>query len=538
MARATPGAGGPPPQLVDGRQDQRRQRHDDEQGPRDHRGASSVRHARGRRSTSSIHPQSAVHSLVTFKDGSTLAQLGAARHARADRLRPGLAGADRFQRTAAGPGGLRPARLRAARPAALSRLCRLARLALRQGGAAPTILNAANEVAVAAFIDRPHRLPRHRPDRGARCWTSMPSCRSIGSVDDVARAAIATARVAATGHRRQARRALDSSPSRHEASGMTYRRDHRAVHRSPSCSSCRSSCSSTSSATTWWRGATACGSRPSRSASGPSCSAATTSHGTRWKFSAIPLGGYVKMLGDADATSSTHDLAARPSDPDELSGENACGSAWRSSFAGPAANFIFAIVALAVLFTLSGRPFTPPVVGAVTGRQPGCAAGLLPGDRIVGVGGQPIESFEELQAVVRDSPGAAAGLRHRSRRAADRPWPVTPAMSELTDRFGNVHRVGLIGVSAGGRRVSAGSTRSAAVSEAVAETGRMVGGTLRGAGGDDHRQPRHGRARRPAADRPDVRADRPGRPRAALIWFSRRAVDQPRADQPVPDPDA
>src|ERR687898_3248822 len=79
--------------------------------------------------------------------------------------------------------------------------------------------------------------------------------------------------------------------------------------------------------------------------------------GTRWKISVLPLGGYVKMHGDADATSSTIDLSARP-DPDSFPAK----SVWQRMaivVAGPLANFIFAIVVLGLLFATvggGGRP--------------------------------------------------------------------------------------------------------------------------------------------------------------------------------------
>ena len=197
-------------------------------------------------------------------------------------------------------------------------------------------------------------------------------------------------------------------------------------------------------------------------------------HGTRWKFSAVPLGGYVKMLGDADATSSTIDIGAAK-DPESFPAK----SVWQRMaivFAGPGANFIFAIVVLAALFSISGRPFTPAVVGEVQESSPAAAAGLLPGDRITGIGSSAIDSFESLQGIVRESPGQP--LDFVIDRGGERlTVTVTPAMTELTDRFGNTHRVGLIGVSRAGveyRRVNPVT----ALWDATAETGRMVTGTL------------------------------------------------------------
>lgn len=201
-------------------------------------------------------------------------------------------------------------------------------------------------------------------------------------------------------------------------------------------------------------------------------------HGTRWKFSLIPLGGYVKMLGDADAASATVDLASARH-PDSFPAK----SVWQRMavvVAGPAANFLFAIVALAILFASVGRPFTPAEVGEVQADSPAAVAGLLPGDRVAEVDGRAIDSFESLQAVVRGSAGQP--LRFTVVRDGEsRALTVTPSASEIQDRFGNTYQVGLIGVS----RASVEYRRSnpfTALFEATAETGRMIVGTLRALG--------------------------------------------------------
>jgi regulator of sigma E protease len=196
--------------------------------------------------------------------------------------------------------------------------------------------------------------------------------------------------------------------------------------------------------------------------------------GTRWKFSAIPLGGYVKMMGDADVSSTSVDpVSAR--DPDSFPAK----SVWQRMavvVAGPLANFVFAVVLLAILFTISGRPFTPAVVGEVQEGSPAAAAGLEPEDRIVAVDGGRIESFEELQAVVRRSP--AEPLRFTIERDGGTvEVTVTPELSEITDRFGISHEVGLIGVSRTGIEFVRSNPLTAPF-EAVAETGRMIGGTM------------------------------------------------------------
>jgi regulator of sigma E protease len=211
---------------------------------------------------------------------------------------------------------------------------------------------------------------------------------------------------------------------------------------------------------------------------GPELLGATDRSGTRWKVSAVPLGGYVKMHGDADATSSTIDLTALP-DPDSFPAK----SVWQRMaivVAGPLANFVFAMIALALLFATVGRPFTPAEVGEVQPGSPAEAAGLLPGDRILAVDGDATESFEELQAIVRERPEQT--LRFTIERADQTlELPITPHLAEIKDRFGQVHRIGLIGVSRSGVEFRRADPVFAVV-EGVGETFYLIGGTLHALG--------------------------------------------------------
>lgn len=196
--------------------------------------------------------------------------------------------------------------------------------------------------------------------------------------------------------------------------------------------------------------------------------------GTRWKFSALPLGGYVKMYGDADPTSSTIDLKTWP-EPDSFPAKSV---AQRMAIvvAGPFANFAFAIVVLGLLFATVGRPVTPAEVGQVQPGSAAAAAGLQPGDRIVAANGQPIGSFEDLQGVVRNSPGVALTFTiERAGRTLD--VKITPRETKVTDRFGYVHRIGLIGVSRSGVEFRRTNPLMALV-EGGGETFHLIGGTL------------------------------------------------------------
>lgn len=199
---------------------------------------------------------------------------------------------------------------------------------------------------------------------------------------------------------------------------------------------------------------------------------------TRWKVCALPLGGYVKMRGDADASSSLIDLNTRP-EPDSFPAKSV-GQRAAIVAAGPFANFLFAIVALAILFAVVGRPFTPAEVGEVQEASAAEAAGLLPGDRIVAVGDEAIESFEELQEIVRVAPGEP--LAFTIARAGETvQMEVTPRQSEITDRFGQTHQIGLIGVSRSGVEFVR-SNPATALFESAAETVQLIGGTLQAVG--------------------------------------------------------
>ena len=173
---------------------------------------------------------------------------------------------------------------------------------------------------------------------------------------------------------------------------------------------------------------------------------------TRWKFSLIPLGGYVKMFGDADAASTRPDGSIG-----ELSDEEkACAfphkrlgqRAWIVA-GGPLANFLFAIVMLAGLFTFVGQPFTPAVVGEVMPDSAAEQAGFQPDDKILEINDSGIDSFEDLQRIVSLSPGEALDvLVERGGLAVE--LQVTPSVVVETDHFGNVNRIGRLGIQRSG----------------------------------------------------------------------------------------
>ena len=214
---------------------------------------------------------------------------------------------------------------------------------------------------------------------------------------------------------------------------------------------------------------------------GPEIVGRTDRVGTRWKFSAIPLGGYVKMLGDAN-------MASQPdSDAPFTAAEKARAFPFkrldqRTSVvaAGPISNFLFAIIALAIVFAVHGQPFTPPVVGSVQPDSAAAAAGFQAGDRIESINGGPVARFEDVQRVVRRHPGESLRIEVR-RDDGTTMLSATPNRRTVTDRFGNQHTIGLLGVTRSGvsyRRLGP----VAALSTGASETAAVAGATLQAIG--------------------------------------------------------
>ncbi len=202
-------------------------------------------------------------------------------------------------------------------------------------------------------------------------------------------------------------------------------------------------------------------------------------HDTRWKISAIPLGGYVKFFGDADAASSADSSAVAAMSPAERKvsfHHQRLRNRMAIVAAGPVANFIFAIFIYAALFSLIGQPFTPPVVGDVVSGSAAEASGLRPGDRILSADGTRIQRFEELRSYVAlraETPIALTVLRDNSEIALT----VVPSRVDVTDGMGGTQRVGQIGIRTTGIDFVRHDPATAVV-QAVRETWLVVANTF------------------------------------------------------------
>jgi len=221
---------------------------------------------------------------------------------------------------------------------------------------------------------------------------------------------------------------------------------------------------------------------------GPELAGFNDRHGTRWKISAIPLGGYVKFFGDDTeaSTPSTEALA-------HMTAEEQAGSFHHKKVgpraaivaAGPIANFILAIVIFTCLFTFFGKPSTTARVDKIEANSAAATAGFQVGDIVTAIDGKTIGSFSDMQRIV----GVHAGdqLTFTIKRGdSTLQLKGTPEQREVKDPFGNAHRLGVLGIT---RATSPGDVVTERVDPATAmwlgvkETWFVVDRTLAYIGG-------------------------------------------------------
>lgn len=172
-------------------------------------------------------------------------------------------------------------------------------------------------------------------------------------------------------------------------------------------------------------------------------------HNTRWKISAIPLGGYVKFFGDeSEASTPSSDKLATMSEEDRKVSFHHKSVAQRAAIvaAGPIANFLLAIVIFAALFTLVGKPSTTARVDSIQAGSAAATAGFQVGDIVRKIDGREIETFSDMQRAVGTNAGQTLTIEV-DRGGAPVTLRATPDLREIKDNFGNVHRIGILGIS-------------------------------------------------------------------------------------------
>lgn len=170
---------------------------------------------------------------------------------------------------------------------------------------------------------------------------------------------------------------------------------------------------------------------------------------TRWKIAAIPLGGYVKFFGDENAASvpDTERLAAM--DESEKSQSFVFQPVAKRAaivVAGPMANFLLAIMIFAGIFMIYGKQSMTARVDTVQADSAAAAAGFQPGDLVVAINGGAIGDFADMQRVVSESAGEPLTIIV-DRKGTQVVLKATPALKEIKDNFGNVHRIGILGIT-------------------------------------------------------------------------------------------
>jgi regulator of sigma E protease len=189
--------------------------------------------------------------------------------------------------------------------------------------------------------------------------------------------------------------------------------------------------------------------------------------GTRWRVSAVPLGGYVKFLGDdTEASTPSAETLANMTDEERAGSFHHKKVGPRAAIvaAGPIANFLLAIVIFTCLFTFFGKPSTSARVDKIEANSAAEAAGFQIGDIVTAIDGTKIDNFTDMQRVV----GTRAGERLTftvKRGDTTVQLQGTPELQVVKDPFGNAHKRGVLGIT---RKTVAGDVVTERVDPATA----------------------------------------------------------------------
>jgi regulator of sigma E protease len=214
-------------------------------------------------------------------------------------------------------------------------------------------------------------------------------------------------------------------------------------------------------------------------------------YGTHWRVAALPLGGYVKFLGDANGASMQDEAEINALSAEERKVSFSTQKVWRRAAivaAGPIANFVLAIVIFTGIFYFHGRSILLPVVESVAASSAAEAAGFQPGDVIVSIDGVKIDSFEDMQRIVQGASDTQLNfVVDRDGKLVE--LAATPRRRDVTTPFGTT-RVGVLGVQSRAKpenwhvqTYGLGESVKLAGSETwfvVTRTGRYLAGLLAG----------------------------------------------------------
>ena len=178
----------------------------------------------------------------------------------------------------------------------------------------------------------------------------------------------------------------------------------------------------------------------------------TDRKGTRWKISWLPLGGYVKFLGDEDATSTTPDMEKiERLAPDERAGVLLYKPLYQRALiaaAGPMANVVLAVVLYTMLYAGFGARALGTYIGSVQPNSPAAVAGLRPGDKIVSIDGKSVSMFAQLPDIIGSTKRDTLAITIK-RDGRPLTLDVKPREINTTDIYGTPLKIKGIGVGYG-----------------------------------------------------------------------------------------
>lgn len=208
---------------------------------------------------------------------------------------------------------------------------------------------------------------------------------------------------------------------------------------------------------------------------GPELFAYTDKKGTRWRFAALPLGGYVKFHGDLNAASVPDVDTINHMPAAEQNITLASKTVWQRMAivaAGPAANFILAIVIYTGLVYTYGHQYTLPKIAAVVSGGPADRAGLKPGDVLLSIEGRTLESFADLQRIVStnaETPLTVELLRGGLQTQAT----IIPETKEQLNILGIKQTVGIVGIQGSEAQEDQRSQKMSILASANMATGML-----------------------------------------------------------------
>jgi len=192
---------------------------------------------------------------------------------------------------------------------------------------------------------------------------------------------------------------------------------------------------------------------------------------TNYRLSVVPLGGYVKLLGENPNDEVPPELIPRSFQHRPL---------WQRAaivLAGPGFNFLFAFLALFMLFAVSGLPYVPTEVGRIIEGSPAERAGLKAKDVILSVNGAPVKRWEDLSREIRQHGGKTLSLTVK-RDGQNLDIKVTPEIRESENLFGQKVQAFQIGVASSERLVTEELGLGAALEEGLSYSLRIAALTL------------------------------------------------------------